>query len=78
MKTRLTLLSASSDGTNVTVTWQSIAGVSYFLDRSADLSGTPPFTPLITNIPDQSGTTRFTDTNVANLAPLFYRVRVGQ
>ncbi len=62
----------------MTVTWQSIAGVSYFLERSAGLSGTPPFTPLITNVPGQSGTTRFTDTNVANLAPLFYRVGVGR
>jgi len=28
----LRLLSASPDGTNVTVTWQSVAGVSYVLE----------------------------------------------
>ena len=74
----LRLLSAAPTGTNVTVSWQSVAGVDYFLERSTNL--TPPllFTPLATDLPGQPGTTTFTDTNVAALAPLFYRVGVGQ
>jgi hypothetical protein len=64
--------------TSVTVTWQSVAGVSYFIDRSTNLSGTPPFRPLATNLPGASGTTRFTDTNAPRSAPLFYRVGVGE
>ncbi|MCX6926912.1 MAG: PKD domain-containing protein, partial [Verrucomicrobia bacterium] len=71
----LRLLSATPAGTNVTVTWQSVAGVSYFVERSTNLAS--PFTPLGTGIPGQSGTTTYTDTSAAGLAPLFYRVGVG-
>ena len=75
----LRLLSASRAGTNVTVTWQSVAGVSYFLERSTNVAGPPPiFAPLATSILGQSGLTSYTDTNAAPLAPLFYRVGVGQ
>ena len=70
----LRLLSASRAGTNVTVAWQSVAGVTYFLERSTNLSASPPFTLLARNLPGQPGTTSYTDTNAANLAPLFYRV----
>jgi hypothetical protein len=73
----LRLLSASHDGTNVTVTWQSIAGVNYFLERSTNLAATPRFTPLATNLPGQPGTTICTDTNAAGTGPFFYRVGVG-
>ena len=72
----LRLLSATSDGTNVTVSWQSIAGVLYLLERSTNLASSPCFLPLASDIVGQPGTTRFTDTNAASLAPLFYRVRV--
>ena len=71
----LRLLSASPAGSNVTVTWQSVAGVSYFLERSTDLAATPPFSLLATNLPGQAGTTSFTDTNAAVLRH-FYRVGV--
>lgn len=72
----LRLLSASPAGTNMTVTWQSVAGVSYSLERSTDLGANPPFTLLAPNLPGQPGTTSFTDTNSAFLTPLFYRVGV--
>ena len=73
----LRLLSALRAGTNVTVTWQSVEGVSYFLERSTNLSASPPFTLLAPNLPGQPGTTSFTDTNAASLTPLFYRVGAG-
>ena len=73
----LRLLSASPAGTNVTVTWQSVAGVSYFLERSPDLGATPPFTSLATNVVGQTNSTTFTDTNAASASQLFYRVGVG-
>jgi hypothetical protein len=72
----LRLLSATRAGTNVTVTWQSVAGVSYFLERSTNLSASPPFTLLATNLPGQPGTMSFTDTNAAAAPRLFYRVGV--
>ena len=73
----LRVVSASPAGSDVTVTWQSAAGVNYFLERSTDLSATPPFTPLAAGIPGQPGTTTFTDTNAAIAPRLFYRVGVG-
>ena len=72
----LRLLSASCAGPDVTVTWQSVEGVSYLLERSTDLSATPPFVPRATNLPGQPGTTAFTDTNAATQPRLFYRVGV--
>ena len=73
----LRLLSGSPDGTNVTVAWQSVAGVNYFLERSTNLSASPPFTLLAPNLPGQPGTTTYTDTNAAGTSPLFYRMGVG-
>jgi hypothetical protein len=72
----LRLLSASRVGANVTVTWQSVAGVSYFLERSTGLAASPPFTLLATNLLGQSGTTTYTETNAAAAPRLFYRVGV--
>jgi hypothetical protein len=72
----LRLFSATPAGTNVNVTWQSVAGVNYFLERSTNLASLLPFSLLATNLPGQPGTTSFTDTNAAALAPLFYRVGV--
>jgi len=72
----LRLLSASPSGTNVTVSWQSVAGVSYFLERSTDLSATPRFSLLATNLIDQGGTMIYTDTNAAAAPRFFYRVGV--
>ena len=72
----LRLLSATRAGTNVTVSWQSVAGVNYFLERSTDLSASPPFTLLAPNLPGQTNTTSFTDTNAAVVPRLFYRVGV--
>jgi hypothetical protein len=72
----LRLLSATPSPTNaaVTVTWQSVAGVTYFLERSTNLAS--PLAPLASSLPGQPGTTSYTDTNAAPLAPLFYRVGV--
>jgi hypothetical protein len=74
----LRLLSAAPIGTNVTVTWQSVAGVSYFLERCTNLAPPLSFSPLVTGIPGQPGTTSFTDTNTAGASLFFYRVGVGQ
>jgi hypothetical protein len=69
----LRLLSASPTSTNVLVTWASMPGVSYFIERAADLSAS--FIPLATDIPGQPGTKTFADTNA--VGPCFYRVGVG-
>jgi hypothetical protein len=70
----LRMVSATPTGTNATVKWQSVAGVNYFLERSADL--TAPFTLLATNIVGQASTTSYADTNATGAGPFFYRVGV--
>jgi len=73
----LQMLSVSNAVSGVTVSWQSVAGVSYFVERSTNLSAIPPFTPLAAGIPGQSSTTSYTDTNSVGLTPLFYRFGVA-
>jgi hypothetical protein len=70
----LRLVSATPAGTNITVTWQSVAGVNYFLERSTNLAS--PFTHLASFIMGQAGTTSYADTNAAGAGPFFYRVAV--
>jgi hypothetical protein len=70
----LRLVSATPAGTNITVTWQSVAGVNYFLERSTNLAS--PFMHLASFIMGQAGTTSYADTNAAGAGPLFYRVGV--
>jgi len=72
------LLSAAPAGTNVTVSWQSVEGVSYFLERSTNLWASPPLTLLAPNLPGQPGTTSYADTTATNAGPYFYRVGVGR
>ncbi|HOC57754.1 MAG TPA: choice-of-anchor Q domain-containing protein, partial [Verrucomicrobiota bacterium] len=73
----LRLLSALPAGSDVTVTWESVAGVNYYLLRSTNLCAWPPFALVATNLAGQAGSTSYTDTNAASLAPLYYRVGVG-
>jgi hypothetical protein len=63
--------------TNLIVTWQSVLGIRYFLERSTSLVVPGSFIPLATNLPGQVGTSSFTDTNVVGVGPFFYRVGVG-
>jgi len=69
----LRIISVGSSTTNATVTWQSVAGVNYYLERNANL-GTP-FSLLAANITGQSGTTSYADTNANGAGWFFYRVR---
>lgn len=71
----LRLLAAVPTATNVTLTWQSVAGVSYFVERSDNL--VLPFTPIATDIVGLAGTTSFADTTANGAGPFFYRVGVA-
>ena len=72
----LRLVSASHDGMNVTVTWQSESGVDYFLECSTNLAATPRFTLLATNLVGPTGTNTFTDPEAAVWPRVFYRLGV--
>jgi hypothetical protein len=70
----LRVLNGSAMSTNVTVTWQSVAGVNYFVERSSNLE--LPFTAWASNIVGQAGTTSYVDTNAICSGTFFYRVGV--
>jgi hypothetical protein len=72
----LRTLAPTATSTNVMITWQSVAGVNYFLERSTNLGPRFGFTSLATDILGQPGTTSFADTNAAGSGSFFYRVGV--
>ena len=59
----------------MSVTWESVAGVNYSLERSVNLSAPSMF--LATNIIGRAGTTSYADTNAAGARLIFYRVGVN-
>jgi Tol biopolymer transport system component len=71
---RLRLAALTTSG--VTLTWQSVNGVSYLLQRGSDLGSQPAFLSIQSNIVGHVGTTSFTDTNSNAAGPCFYRVCV--
>jgi len=72
----LQMLMLTNDAPGAVVTWQSVAGINYFLDRGTNLAAQPPFQTIATNILGQPGATSYEDTNAAGDGPLFYRVGV--
>jgi hypothetical protein len=65
-----------TNGLGVNLTWQSVSGISYFIERSTNLGNQPAFSLLQTNIVGQAGTTTYTETNALGAASFFYRVGV--
>jgi len=62
--------------TGATITWQSVSNMNYFVQRGLDLSATPVFTTIASNIVGQGGTTSYNDATATNSVPYFYRVGV--
>jgi hypothetical protein len=59
-----------------TITWTSVTNRLYSVERSANLGSSPGFSILGSNILGQDQTTTYTDTNITDPGPFFYRVRV--
>jgi hypothetical protein len=67
---------ATNSTAGIKVSWKSIIGISYFLQRSTNLTSQPPFATIQTNIIGQTNTTSYIDTSATNGVPYFYRVGV--
>jgi hypothetical protein len=72
----LKLTAVTNDGSGITVTWQSVSGIAYFVQRSTNLLARPAFQTIATDIAGQTDTTSYTDTDATGAGPYFYRVGV--
>ena len=72
----LKMLAPSPAVSGMSVSWQSVAGISYTLERSTSLAAQPTFSILQSNLVGQPLTTTYTDTNALGPGPFFYRVGV--
>jgi hypothetical protein len=68
------LLTPVKDGAHLIVSWVSATNHSYVLECSTNLSASPPFCPLATNIPGQPGTTTYSLTNTGGAGLFLFRV----
>jgi hypothetical protein len=72
----LRILRAAVVSNGLSLTWKSVSGVSYTLERSANLLAQPAFSILPNKIIGLTGSTTFIDTNAPAPGPSFYRVGV--
>lgn len=74
----LRLLTPISEPSGVVVRWQSVSGLSYFLERSSQIGVPSGFATLASNVTATADTTIFSDSNAPGIGPFFYRVGVQE
>jgi len=64
-------------GGDVVVSWASVAGKLYNVNRATNLVAPPAFTPIQTGVTGQPDCTSITDTTATAEGPYYYRVEIG-
>jgi hypothetical protein len=72
----LKMFAPTNGVSGTTITWQSVSGMNYFIQRGSDLGTQPLFSTIQSNIVGQTGTTSCTDTTATNGSLFLYRVGV--
>lgn len=72
----LQMLSLRRDVSGISVSWQSVSNVIYYLQRSTNLNVSSSFSSISSNIVGQAGVTTNQDAGVTGPGPFFYRIGV--
>jgi PKD repeat protein len=72
------IASPVSDGTNVTITWQSRTGITYFVERAINLDDIPAFSLWATDIPGEPDTTSYSESFSPDSFPVMYRIGIQE
>ena len=67
---------ATNNASGIKITWQSVLGKYYSVQRATNLGVPSPFTTIVSGIFGQNGTTSYTDTTATNPVPYFFRIGV--
>jgi hypothetical protein len=72
----LKMLGATANTPGLTISWQSVPGVTYFLQRGTNVAISPMFSTIQNNLPGQGSVSTAVDPSATNAGPYFYRVGV--